>query len=155
MVPSSYRRLPRPSTVILAGRCLGAGLLVAMAVIHLVLWFDGYREITLIGPAFLANATGGAILALAVLAVSRRRLPVVAAVAALFLAGTLAALLLSATVGLFGFLDTIDTPLARASLVVEGLGIVVCVATGLLAASHREPRLRRDPGSDLWIGRSR
>jgi D-alanyl-D-alanine dipeptidase len=46
----------------------GAALLLATAAIHLLLWSDGYRDILWIGPLFLLNAIGAAVLALAVLA---------------------------------------------------------------------------------------
>lgn len=137
--------------MIRAGRALGAALLLVMAMIHLLLWFDGYRDITGIGPAFLANTVGGVILAAALIAVSRRWLAPAATLAALFLAGTLAALLLSATVGLFGFVDTLDAPLASTSLVVEAVGASVCAMTALLATRDRPPRLRRDPSSHRWL----
>lgn len=135
MVTGVSRRVGRP---LVAGRWAGAVLLFVMAWIHLQLWLQGYREIALIGPAFLANTVGGIVLAAAVLTATRRWLAAAAALAALFALGTLAGLLLSATVGLFGFFDTLDTHLATTSLVVEALGVVVLTATAALARrAHR------------------
>lgn len=148
---SSLRRSKRASAAIRAGRAWGAALLLVTAAIHLVLWFEGYRDTALIGPAFLANAAGGVVLAGAMVSVSRRGLPAVAFLAGLFLVGTLAALLLSVTVGLFGFIDSLDAPLAVTSLVVEALGALACAATAVLAARYRPPRLRRDTGRRMWL----
>ena len=142
----------RFSPAIRGGRTLGAVLLLGMAAIHLLLWIEGYREVPLIGPAFLANTVGGVVLAAALAFGPRRWLPAVAGLAALFLAGTLVALLLSATVGLFGFIDTLDAPLARAGLIVEAAGALVCGATALLAVrDRRAPQLRHDPGTGVWL----
>lgn len=75
-----------------------AGVLVSAAV-HLKLWFDGFRDMDVIGPAFMVNAVAG--LAIAVLLVFWRHwLALFLAVG--FGASTWGAYLLSATVGLFG-----------------------------------------------------
>lgn len=80
-------------------RLLTAASVLVSAVVHLQLWLEGFRAIPVIGPAFLLNAVGGGAIAVAVLA-WRHWLPLAAAVA--FGAGTLAAFLVSTTVGLFG-----------------------------------------------------
>jgi hypothetical protein len=84
---------------------MGTRVVVAVAVlvsaaVHLWLWIDGFRDVDMIGPAFLLNAVGGAVIAVAVL-VWRHWLPLLAAVG--FGLSTLGAFLISATVGLFGF----------------------------------------------------
>jgi len=33
------------------------------AAVHLYLWLDGFRDLSIIGPAFLLNAVGGAVIA--------------------------------------------------------------------------------------------
>lgn len=81
-------------------RAVAAVLLATQGVVHLRLWFDGYRSITTIGPLFLAGAIGAVVLAVAVLAIPRWW---VLAAAALLSVGQLAALVTSSTVGLFGF----------------------------------------------------
>lgn len=67
------------------------------ALVHLYLWLEGYRDLEVVGPAFLLNAVAGVVIAVAVVA-WRHWLPVVAAVG--FGAATLGAFVLSGTVGL-------------------------------------------------------
>jgi hypothetical protein len=107
-----------------AGRIIGAGLLAAMAGIHLYLWGDGYRDVATIGMLFLLNGIGSGILALAVLLTPNRWLPVVAGLSALFTLGTLLALIISLTVGLFGLQESIRTPYVVTTLAVEAAGVV-------------------------------
>jgi hypothetical protein len=49
---------------------------------------------------------------------------------ALYLASTIGGLLMSATVGIFGFQDGLRVPWATSSLVIETAGLVVLVAAG-------------------------
>jgi hypothetical protein len=118
-------------------RVVGAALLAAMAWIHLDLWLDGYSTIDVIGPAFLLNTIGGFGLAALLLVTPRRFLPWVAALGALFCAGTLGALLVSTTVGLFGFVESTAAPLWWESFWVELAGVVVLGALAALAARRR------------------
>lgn len=69
------------------------------AAIHLILWFDGYRDIDMIGPAFMLNAVAGVVIA-ALLVVWRHWVP--AFLVTGFGVSTLGAFVLSTTVGLFG-----------------------------------------------------
>jgi hypothetical protein len=87
-------------------RPLGAALLLAGGIVHYNLWQGGYRHIHVIGPLFLANFVGSAILALVTVG-SRRR--AVSLPGIVFAAGSLAALVLSRTVGIFGFTEAIWT----------------------------------------------
>ena len=128
------------SGLLLAARVVGSGLLVAMAAIHLWLWFDGYAEIPLVGPGFLVDTAAGVVLGAAVALVSRRALALTAALGALLMAGTLGAIVLSLTVGLFGFFDALEAPLVPTTLVVESLGLLVLLATALQA--RRTPSAR-------------
>jgi len=107
----------------------GAALLVWSGVIHLQLWFDGFRDISVIGPLFVIQGIGSIVLAL-VLAVFRR-LALLAA-GAYLLAGTAAALLLSVGVGLFGFRESLAVPYAGTSLVVEFTGAEVLAAAAVI-----------------------
>jgi len=102
-----------------------------MAGIHLYLWFDGYAEIPLVGPAFLVDTVAGVLAAIALLAPRGRVVTPVALAGAVLMAGTLAALLLSLTVGLFGFFDGVAAPLVPTTLVVESVGVVVLAVTAL------------------------
>jgi hypothetical protein len=119
-------------------RIVGALLLAAMGWIHLDLWLDGYRDFGFIGPAFLLNTIAGFGLGALLLVTPRRFLPWVAALGALFSAGTLGALILATTVGLFGFHENTDANLYWESVAVEAAGAVVLAALAALAARRRE-----------------
>jgi hypothetical protein len=80
-------------------RLLAAAAVVVSAVVHLVLWFDGARAEFVVGPAFMVNAVAGFAIAVALLT-WRSWLSLF--LAAGFGAATLAAFVVSATVGLFG-----------------------------------------------------
>ncbi|HEY6314458.1 MAG TPA: hypothetical protein VIY52_27185 [Streptosporangiaceae bacterium] len=114
----------------------GAALLVWSGVIHLQLWSDGYRDISVIGPLFLLQ--GIASIALAVAVAAFRRLALLAA-GAVLAAATAAGLLLSAGVGLFGYVESLAVPYAKTSLVVEftGAAVLTAAAAIILAARFR------------------
>jgi len=127
------------STGLLWGlRIVGALLLAAMGWIHLDLWMDGYKNIDVIGPAFLLNVIAGFGLAALLLVTPRRFLPWVAALGALFSLGTLGALLISTWWGLFGFKETTSASLWWESFWVELAGFVVLAALATLAALRRD-----------------
>jgi hypothetical protein len=107
----------------------GAGLLVWSSVIHLQLWSDGYRSISVIGPLFLIQGISGILLA--VILVVFRRLVLMAA-GAVLLASTAVGLLLSASIGLFGYQESLLVPYAKTSLVVEFAGAAILVAAAAL-----------------------
>ena len=119
-------------------RIVGALLLAAMGWIHLDLWLDGYKNIDVIGPAFLLNTIGGFGLAALLLVTPRRFLPWVAALGALFCIGTLGALIISTTIGLFGFTETTAATLWWESFWVELVGFVVLGALAARAARRRD-----------------
>jgi hypothetical protein len=102
----------------------GAILLVWSGVIHLQLWFDGYRSIAVIGPLFLIQGIGSIVVAL-VLGLFRRLVLMVAG--SVLLAAT-AVGLLSAGIGLFGYRESLAVPYAGTSLIVEFAGAVVLAA---------------------------
>jgi len=102
---------------------LALSVLVSAAV-HLWLWFDGYRDIELIGPLFLLNGIAGVVIAVAVVA-WRHWLPVLAATG--FGAATLLAFLLSATVGLGPVQQQVLGPWE----IVAGVAELVAVVIGL------------------------
>lgn len=121
--------------LVFALRLGAAGLVAAMAAIHLHLWADGYNSIGTIGELFLINGIVGGLLAVGLLVTAVRYLWTVAAFSALFTAGTLGALVLSLTAGLFGFQEFIDAPWVSTAIAVESAGIAVLVVLPLLA--HR------------------
>jgi hypothetical protein len=116
-------------------RILSALALLAMGGIHLYLVFDGVGGI--LGVLFVLNAIGGLLLAIAMLAAPRRLLPVASVLSLLFLLGTLLALVLALTVGLFGITETLDFTLVPTTLVVESVGVVVLAVTTALTLRMR------------------
>jgi hypothetical protein len=118
-------------------RLVGAALLAVMAWIHLDLWF-GITISGFIGPAFLLNVIAGFGLAVLLLVTPRRFLPWVAALGALVLLGTMGALIIASTVGLFGFHEHTSAPWYWQSIVVESVGAVVLATLAALAARRRE-----------------
>jgi hypothetical protein len=123
----------RPQTVWLR---LSALFLLAMGGIHLYLALQGTGG--LIGFLFGMNAIGGLVLAIAVL-VAQRHLPMGALLSLLFMAGTLVALVLALTVGLFGIREQLDGVLVVPTLIVESIGTIVLVITTGQAFQWRKP----------------
>ena len=80
-------------------RILAALAVLVSAYVHLKLWFDGFRDLDKIGPAFMANAVGGVVIAVMLVA-WRHWIPPLLTVG--FGVSTLGAFLISATRGLFG-----------------------------------------------------
>ena len=80
-------------------RLVTAVAVLVSAAVHLKLWFDGFRDLSVVGPLFLVNAGAGLIIAVLVLA-WRHWLPLLLAIG--FGASTLGAFVVSATVGLYG-----------------------------------------------------
>ena len=123
---------PRRSTAGLwVLRLVGAALLLAIAAIHVYLWQQGYRDIDVIGPAFLLQsviAVGGALL---VLVAPRRLLPWAAILGALFALGSLGALLFTTFVGMFGFQESTKAEFWSTTVIVE---IAAALVLGVLAA---------------------
>ncbi len=118
-------------------RLLGAGLLLAISAIHFYLWQRGYDGIDVIGPAFLAQAVLGVGGALLLLITPPRRLAWVAALDGAFAAGSLAALLISTTVGLFGFVESTAATLWWETFWVEVAAVVVLGVLFVLARNRR------------------
>jgi hypothetical protein len=116
----------------------GAALLAWSGVIHLQLWSDGYRDISVIGPLFLIQGITSIVLAVALAAF--RRLVLLAA-GAVLAAATAAGLLLSAGIGLFGYVESLAVPYAETSLAVEFTGAAVLAAAAAIVLAA--PLLRR------------
>jgi hypothetical protein len=119
-------------------RVTAAAAVLVSAAIHLLLWFDGVREDDVIGPAFMLNAAGGAVIAVLLLG-WRHWVPPLLAVGFGF--STLAAFVISATVGLFGFDSTWEGWEVWTAAAAE----VVAIVTGLLLLVRDNPlRSRRE-----------
>jgi hypothetical protein len=117
-------------------RALSAVLLLTMGGIHLYLVLTGFGG--LLGVLFVLNAIGGVVLAIAMIAAPRRFLPLASVLGLLFMAGTLLALVLALTIGLFGIHEQLGTQLVPTTLIVESIGtIVLAVTTGLAFRMRR------------------
>jgi hypothetical protein len=116
---------------VLALAATGAAFLIWSAVIHLMLWGDGYSDISVIGPLFLAQGIGCIVLGVAIVAFRSLALLAAGAVAG---AATAVGLLLTVHGGLFGYTESLAVPYATLSLAVEfTAAFVLLLATGLLA----------------------
>jgi len=111
----------------------GAGLVALSALIHLHLWMTGYKQIHIIGPLILLQVIAGFGAALAI-AVTRHFL--IAVARAVFVAGTIAGLLISIEVGLFGFKDSFSASYAWTSLIGEAAELVVLLSAAFISL-HR------------------
>jgi hypothetical protein len=111
-------------------QALSALLLLAMGGIHLYLVLDGTGGV--LGVLFVLNAIGGLVLASAMLATRQRLRRPVSLLGLLFMAGTLLALVLALTVGLFGIREQLGGELVATTLVVESIGTIVLAVTTAL-----------------------
>jgi hypothetical protein len=106
--------------------------------IHLHLWLQGYRQIPTDGPLFLLDAVAGVALAAGLLIWPA---PLAGLLAAGYTAATLGALLISLTVGLFGFRESISASYVAQSLTIEPITVLALLAwTVLVTATPRPPR---------------
>ncbi|HEY6314770.1 MAG TPA: hypothetical protein VIY52_28765 [Streptosporangiaceae bacterium] len=127
-----------------------AALLAWIGYIHLHLWLEGYRQIPTDGPLFLLDAAAGFALAVALLAWPR---PLAGLAAAGYIASDVGALLISLTVGLFGFKESISAAYVVQTLIIEAIALLALLAllswTVLVAAApgHRLAAAARRPAS--------
>jgi len=128
--PGALRSWVARWTVLVLGGT-GAGFLVWSGVIHLMLWSDGYKDISVIGPLFLVQGIASIVIAVAIVAF---RWLVLLAAGAVVGVATAVGLLLSVNVGLFGYTETLSVPYAELSLAVEfTAAFVLLVAACVLA----------------------
>ena len=121
-------------------RLTGAALLAWIGYIHLHLWAEGYRQIPTDGPLFLLDAVAGFALAAALLVWPR---PLAGLLAAGYTAATLGALLLSLSVGLFGFRESISASYVTQSLALETIALLGLLGWTFLVAATPGPPTRR------------
>jgi hypothetical protein len=119
----------------LAAGVASAGVLTS-AVVHLDLWFQGFRRDPTFGPLFLLTTVAGLLIGLGCVCWPSV-LSLLAAVG--FGVSTFAALITSATVGLFGLTETLSYWPQQLSLISEGLAAVAGVV-GLLLIAHQARR---------------
>jgi hypothetical protein len=101
---------------------------------------EGYRHIPTVGPLFLADAIAGFGLA-ALLVVWPS--PLAGLVGAGFMVSTLAGLILSINIGLFGFQESLGASFVVQSIVLESVG-----AAGLLAWAGLAPATPTTPTAE-------
>jgi hypothetical protein len=138
-----------------------AALLAWIGYIHLHLWQEGYRQIPTDGPMFLLDAVAGFVFAAALLAWPRA---LTGLVAAGYTAATLGALLISLSVGLFGFRESTSASFVTESLAIETVTLLALLAwTALLTTlprvaarlPGRQPPSRARPGTGPDRGQGR
>lgn len=112
-------------------RLAGVGLLAWIGYIHWDLWHLGYSQIATDGPFFLIDGIAGGLLALVLLAWPR---PLVGLLSAGFVASTILALVVSLSVGLFGFKESIQAAYVVQALVLESIAVVVLAAWTVITA---------------------
>src|SRR5215469_1510995 len=113
--------------------------------IHLHLWLEGYRQIPTNGPLFLADARAGFALGAGLLV---RPAPLTGLLAAGYTAATLGALLISLSVGLFGFRESISASYVAQSLTIEPITVLALVAWTVLATATQGRRTARPRRTD-------
>lgn len=124
-----------------------AGVLISGAV-HLKLWVDGFRNIDVIGPAFMLNAVSGLVIAV-LLVLWRHWVPLLLAVG--FGASTLGAFVISATVGLFGVHEVWTGTAVLTAAVSE----IVAIVAGVVAlVRDHQLRSKRRPRQRLGVRRA-
>ena len=113
-------------------RIVSAGLLVRIGYIHWHLWQEGYKFIHISGPFFLVDGIAGIVLAVAILAWAR---PLTGLLAAGFNVVTIAGLVISLAVGLFGFKESIHASYVVESLIIESLAAILLGTWTVIAAT--------------------
>jgi len=122
-------------------RIVAAVAVLVSAVVHLKLWFDGFRDIDVIGPAFMLNAVAG--LAIAVLLLMWQHW-IPAFLAFGFGASTLGAFIFSATVGLFGVHEVWSGGWVLTAAASE----IIAIVAGLVLLWQDNPLRSRDQLQD-------
>jgi hypothetical protein len=122
-------------------------LLAWIGYIHLHLWQEGYRQIPTDGPLFLLDGVAAFLLAAVLLLWPR---PLAGLLAAGYTASTLGALIISLSVGLFGFRESISASFVTESLTIEAITVLALIGwTILVAAPPRaaDPPAHERPGA--------
>src|SRR5215471_1074874 len=107
-------------------------LLAWIGYIHLHLWLEGYRYIPTNGPLFLLDAIAGYGVATALLVWPA---PLIGLLAIGYTTGTLGALLISLTVGLFGFHESIHASYVTLSLLIEAITVLALASWTVLTSA--------------------
>ena len=103
-----------------------------------MLWSDGYKDISVIGPLFLVQGIACIVLAVAIVALRWLALLAIGAVTGV---ATAVGLLLSVNVGLFGYTESLSVPYAELSLAVEFTAAFVLLVAACVLALARPARV--------------
>src|ERR1043165_8422570 len=116
----SLRQVGASHRSLMAWRLLSAIMLLVMGGIHLYLVLDGVGGT--LGTLFVLNAVGALVLAIAIMVLRGQLLSLATVLSLLFMVGTLLALILALTVGLFGIHEVLSFTLVPTTLAVEAIG---------------------------------
>ena len=116
---------------VLALAATGAAFLIWAGVIHLELWADGYKDISVIGPLFLVQGIASIVVGVVLVALRWLVLLLAGAVAGV---ATAVGLLLTVYVGLFNYQESLTVPYATLSLAVEFTAAFVLLVAAVLLA---------------------
>jgi hypothetical protein len=136
--PAAQARNGRWAAALLL-RLTCAALLAWIGYLHLHLWLEGYRQIPTDGPLFLLDAIAAFVLTTALLVWPR---PLAGLLAVGYTVSTIGALVISLTVGLFGFHESISASFVTESLVLESITVLVLLGWTVLVASTSGPHRR-------------
>jgi hypothetical protein len=118
-------------------RLVAAAAVLASAAIHLTLWFQGMRDVHVIGPAFLVNIVAGVVIAVLLV---RWRHWAPGLLSACFGTATLGSFTLASTVGLFG-----DHEKWGGTYVFSAAGVEIVAILAGLAILLEDPDQRPSP----------
>jgi hypothetical protein len=116
-------------------RLVSAIMLLGMGGIHLYLVFYGVGGV--LGVLFVLNAVGALTLAIAIIVLRGQLQSLATVLSLLFMVGTLLALILALTVGLFGIHEVMSFRLVPTTLVVESIGTIILAVTAALMLRSR------------------
>jgi hypothetical protein len=128
---------------VIVWQVLSALLLLTMGGIHLYLAIKGAGSLE---TSFVLNAVGGLVLAIAIVVLRGRLLLLASVLSTLFMAGTLLALVLALTVGLFGIGEVLSYRPVPPTLAVESIGTIVLAVTTVLLYRTMRGSLTRSRG---------
>jgi hypothetical protein len=144
--PEAPGRGGHPALTLLRLGCVA--LLAWIGYIHLHLWQEGYRHIPTNGPLFLVDALAGFVLAAVLLTWPR---PLAGLLAAGYTASTLGALIISLSVGLFGFKESISASYVTETLTIESITVLALIIWTVLVTAT--PKAANAPSGRTPTGR--
>ncbi|MCU1363958.1 MAG: conserved rane protein of unknown function [Acidimicrobiaceae bacterium] len=129
-------------------RLVAVGLLISIGWLHVDLWRSGYRYLPTIGPLFLVAATVAMAAALGMLVRPSR---LIGLLGIGLVSGILVGLIISVSVGLFGFYETLSAPFAVESVVLEFAAALTLASWVALDAMKDSRQSERAAGTRVII----